>query len=152
LPLAATLASTGIVAAFDAPEPSRTFFHGHSFTAHPLACAVAAANWRILTGQPLVAPARIEAFWRQSLAPLQDLAQVRDVRIRGCIAAIELDVPGGYLADVGRALRRLCLEQGVFLRPLGNVLYALPPLCTSRESLERVAATMKQAVRSVRPG
>ena len=49
----------------------------------------------------------------------------------GAIAAAELKVPGGYLADVGRRLRMSCLEQGVLLRPLGSVLYAMPPFCTS---------------------
>lgn len=152
LPLAATLVSPEVVAAFDSAAPSHTFFHGHSFTAHPLACAVAVANWRILTEQPLLAPARMEAFWQAALTPLKESRMVRDVRIRGCIAAVELDVPGGYLADAGRTVRRLCLEHGVFLRPLGNVLYALPPLCTSQESLEQVTAAMSGAVRYLANG
>ncbi|MBM4067815.1 MAG: adenosylmethionine--8-amino-7-oxononanoate transaminase [Planctomycetes bacterium] len=149
MPLAATLVSPMIVSAFDSPEPSGTFFHGHSFTAHPLACAVAVASWRILTEQPSLAPARMEEFWQASLTPLQELPHVRDVRIRGCIAAVELNVPGGYLADAGRSMRQLCLQHDVFLRPLGNVLYALPPLCTSPASLERIAAAMHHAVRSI---
>ena len=144
LSLAATLASPSIVAAFDTDDRERTFFHGHSFTAHPLACAVAAANLEWLLNEPPTAPARFEAFWRQALAPLQ--GRVRDIRIRGTIAAIELDVSGGYLAERGQAMRRRCLERGVLLRPLGNVLYALPPFGTSDESLERIAAAMIDAV------
>jgi len=146
LPLAATLAAPEIVAAWDTDDRGRTFFHGHSFTAHPLACAVAVANWKMLTAGPLSAPQRMEKFWETTLAPLRDLAHVRDVRIRGTIAAIELDLPGGYLAAVGRDLRLYCLEQGVLLRPLGSVLYALPPYCTSEDSLEKIAAAMKGAV------
>ncbi len=131
LPLAATLASPEIVAAFDSADPDRTFFHGHSFTAHPLACAVAAANLEWLRREPPTAPARFEAFWNEALAPLRGRPGIQDVRVRGTIAAVELDVAGGYLAEVGGRMHQRCLEMGVFMRPLGNVIYTLPPLATS---------------------
>jgi adenosylmethionine-8-amino-7-oxononanoate aminotransferase len=148
LPLAATVAASHIAAQWDTEDPSRTFFHGHSFTAHPLTCSVALANWQALAAGIHPAPARMEAFWSKALAPLRDRPRVRDVRVRGTIAAVELDVPGGYLADVGRQLRRHCLQRGVLLRPLGNVLYALPPFCTSDASLEQIADAMIGAVRA----
>jgi len=146
LSLAATLAAPEIVAAWDTDDRSRTFFHGHSFTAHPLACAVAVANWKMLTAGPLTAPQRMESFWREALSSLYGAPHVRDVRIRGVIAAVELDLPGGYLAAAGRQLRLHCLEHGVLLRPLGSVLYALPPYCTSEDSLAKIAAAMKAAI------
>jgi adenosylmethionine---8-amino-7-oxononanoate aminotransferase len=146
LPLAATLAAPRIVDAWQTDDPGRTFFHGHSFTAHPLACAVAVANWKMLTTEPLAAPARMEAFWKDALAPLRDRPNVRDVRVRGTIAAVELEAAGGYLADVGRRMRRSCLENGVLARPLGTVLYAMPPFCITPRSLDSVAAAMMQAV------
>jgi adenosylmethionine-8-amino-7-oxononanoate aminotransferase len=146
LPLAATLAAPRVVAAFQTPDRNKTFFHGHSFTAHPLACAVAAANWKMLTAAPTSAAQRMEAFWHDALARLRGHKRVREVRIRGTIAAVELNLPGGYLSEVSRQLRRCCLEREVLLRPLGPVLYALPPLCTSPESLDRIAAAMIQAV------
>jgi adenosylmethionine-8-amino-7-oxononanoate aminotransferase len=149
LPLAATLASPRLTAAWDTDDRRRTFFHGHSFTAHPLACAVAVANWRMLTAAPNPAPQRMEAFWREALAGLQGQRPVRDLRIRGTIAAVEVNAPGGYLADVGRHLRRICLEEGVLLRPLGSVLYAMPPFCTSPDSLARIARAMIRAVTSL---
>jgi adenosylmethionine-8-amino-7-oxononanoate aminotransferase len=148
LPLAATLAAPHVAAAWDTADRSRTFFHGHSFTAHPLACAVAVANWRLLTTAFPEAPLRIEAFWKQTLGKLKSHERVKDVRLCGSIAAIELTGDGGYLADVGRQLRRTCLEEGVFLRPLGSVLYALPPLGISQESLARLARAMVHAVLS----
>jgi adenosylmethionine-8-amino-7-oxononanoate aminotransferase len=88
----------------------------------------------------------MEAVWNRALGSLRGHPLVRDVRVRGTIAAVELDVPGGYLADVGRLLRHNCLECDVLLRPLGSVLYAMPPLCTSENSLDRIATTMRRAV------
>jgi adenosylmethionine---8-amino-7-oxononanoate aminotransferase len=148
LPLAATLAAPHVVVAWDTADRRRTFFHGHSFTAHPLACAVAVANWRMLLAGAADAARRMEAFWLQTLLPLRDWPHVADVRIRGVIGAVELKVQGGYLADVGRLLRRGCLEKGVLFRPLGSVLYALPPYCTSPQSLERIGQAITYAVNS----
>jgi adenosylmethionine-8-amino-7-oxononanoate aminotransferase len=149
LPLAATLISPGVAEAWQTADPARTFFHGHSFTAHPLACSVAVANFKMLTAKPDPRPQRIEAFWNAALSPLRAHAGVSDVRIRGSIAAIELSVGGGYLADVGRQLRRACLERGVLCRPLGNVLYTMPPLATTPDSLARIADAMTAAVNGV---
>jgi adenosylmethionine-8-amino-7-oxononanoate aminotransferase len=148
LPLAATLAAPHIVQAWETTDPARTFFHGHSFTAHPLACAIAVANWKLLTAMKTAPAARIETFWNSALAGLRENKKVRDVRIRGAIAAVELDATGGYLADIGRHLRRACLEDGVLLRPLGATLYAMPPYCTSAEALERIAGAMIRAVQT----
>jgi adenosylmethionine---8-amino-7-oxononanoate aminotransferase len=148
LPLAATLAAPHIVRAWETDDSRRTFFHGHSFTAHPLACAVGVANWKLLksAGSPAT---QFEAFWRDALEPLCRRPHVRDVRVCGTIAAVELNVAGGYLADIGRPLRRRCLEDNVLLRPLGAVLYALPPFCTSLQSLEKTATAIRNAVKSL---
>ena len=114
LPLAATLARAPVAAAWDTDDRRSTFFHGHSFTAHPLACAVAVANWKLLRASPPAAPAKMEAFWNEALRPLRRAPRVKQLRICGSIAAVEFDVPGGYLADLGgRFLRTACLDEGV---------------------------------------
>lgn len=145
LPLAATLVSPDIVAAFQTEDRSKTFFHGHSFTGHPLACAVAVANFHELgTGHWKDDVHRIETVWRERLQPL-------GARIQGTIAALEFESPGGYLSGIGRRLRQICLGHDVMLRPLGNVLYAMPPLRTSDTSLHRIADAMiacNEALRS----
>ena len=145
LPLAATLVSPRIVEAFDTADRARTFFHGHSFTGHPMACAVALANWRLLPNA-LAAPGQMELFWRQALEPLRDHPRVADVRILGSMAAVEVKASGGYLAEIGRRMYQNCLANDVLLRPLGNVLYAMPPFCTSPESLARITEAMASAV------
>jgi adenosylmethionine-8-amino-7-oxononanoate aminotransferase len=153
LPLSATLASPEVVAAFDTPDRAKTFFHGHSFTANPIACAAAVASWRLMeAGHWMADVKRIESFWEQQLLSIAALPGVKEVRNRGLIAAVELDAPGGYLAEIGSVLRRTCLECGVLLRPLGNVLYAMPPLCTSDESLARIVEAIARAILASRCG
>jgi adenosylmethionine-8-amino-7-oxononanoate aminotransferase len=151
LPLAATAVSPRIVEAFQTTDRRKTFFHGHSFTAHPLACAVAVANWKHLL--PSVTTKPIEAIWRETLLSLQELPQVREVRIRGSIAAVEIEGEGegeaGYLAEAGSVMRKACLDRGVLCRPLGNVLYALPPLATPPASLYKIAQAIREAVAAV---
>jgi len=139
LPLAATLVSPEVVAMFDGIDRNQTFFHGHSFTAHPLACAIAVANLTALRDRPPTAPARIAAFWKQALAGLPGL------RVQGTIAAIEYEPLRENMGDRVRAIHQQCLRDGVFLRALGNVLYAMPPLETSEASLLKIAGVMKAA-------
>jgi adenosylmethionine-8-amino-7-oxononanoate aminotransferase len=147
LPLSATLASPRIVEAFDSRDRAKTFFHGHSFTANPLACAAAVASWKLLaTGNWQRDVRRIESFWTEHLASLREQPKVQDLRIRGLIAAVELNAPGGYLAEIGRTMRQSCLADGVLLRPLGSVLYTMPPLCTADDSLQQIASAMTRAV------
>jgi adenosylmethionine-8-amino-7-oxononanoate aminotransferase len=146
LPLAATLASPDIVAAFDTADRTKTFFHGHSFTAHPLACAVAVENLRLLAeGAWQRQSARINLRWQDAVPELAALRGVTDVRVRGTILALDVG-SGGYLAEAGRRMRAAAVEAGVLLRPLGNVLYALPPLDTSNKSLGRILDAVGAAV------
>jgi adenosylmethionine-8-amino-7-oxononanoate aminotransferase len=143
LPLAATLVSSKVVAPFETEDRRKTFFHGHSFTAHPLACAVACENFRLLAAQSFLAsPQRIASFWEQAIGSLRDHPSVRDVRILGSIAAIERRAEGGYLAHWDE---QNYLADGVFLRPLGSVLYAMPPLCASEDSLDRISSVMRKS-------
>jgi adenosylmethionine-8-amino-7-oxononanoate aminotransferase len=148
LPLAATLASPEVVAGFDTADRSKTFFHGHSFTGHPLACAVAAENLRMMTGDKWRQQAeRINRRWFEAVPVLAELPGVQNVRVCGTILALDVGT-GGYLADSGRRMRAAAVAAGVLLRPLGNVLYTLPPLNTSDASLERILDAMRAAVQA----
>ncbi|MCX8140302.1 MAG: adenosylmethionine--8-amino-7-oxononanoate transaminase [Thermogemmata sp.] len=139
LPLAATLSAPRVVELFQHADRSRMFFHGHSYTANPLACAVAAANWRLLQkGDWLHQAKRIEAYWTAHLPRWRGHPKVKDVRWCGTIGVVELNLPGGYLSEMVPRWRAMALEMGVLLRPLGPVLYCLPPLCIRQESLNRV--------------
>ncbi|MFO7628627.1 MAG: adenosylmethionine--8-amino-7-oxononanoate transaminase [Prochlorococcaceae cyanobacterium] len=148
LPMGVTLASERIHAGFISNEPDRTFFHGHSFTANPLGCAAALASLSLLE----TFPERHQGFEARHRPHLEALASQRGVhrpRLIGSIAAFDLAAgQPGYLHPSGRRLQELCLQRGVFLRPLGHVVYLLPPLCLSDAELEQcygaIAAALDQ--------
>jgi len=137
LPLAATLATDRVYDAFAGPDRSRTFFHGHSYSANPIACAAANANLKIFETEPVFE--RIAAIEKTHAARLAGFAKhpaVRDVRQIGTVAAIELDVPdAGYLSSLRPLLYNFYLNRGVLLRPLGNVIYLLPPYVITSSQL-----------------
>jgi adenosylmethionine---8-amino-7-oxononanoate aminotransferase len=131
LPLGATVVRDEIYEAFLSADRRRTFFHGHSFTANPLACAVALASLRIFDEEDVMGRvARLEARLKTGLEPLRALPHVGDVRVLGGVGAVELvsgDGPHGYLDDIGPRLAAAFLERGLLLRPLGHVVYVMPP-------------------------
>jgi adenosylmethionine-8-amino-7-oxononanoate aminotransferase len=149
LPFAATVAREAIYEAFASRDPHRTFFHGHSYTGNPLGCAVALESLKLFDEEPLLE--RSNAIGERIGRGLESLrGKVGDLRGLGSIRAVELPVPdGGYLAEVGLRMRAMALERGVLLRPLGNVLYALPPLCLTDAEADRIAAVMVELCEAV---
>jgi len=146
MPFAATAASEEIYAAFLGEDATRTLFHGHSYCGNPLGCAVALASLDLFDEQPVLERSRaIGARIRAKLERLR--GRVRDIRGLGSIQAVELETDdAGYLSDVGPRIRAGSLERGVLLRPLGNVLYAIPPLCLTDDEADRVGETMVEVV------
>ena len=152
LPLAATLVREELFQAFVDRDRSKFFPHGHTFTANPIACAVALASLDLVEEDDTPARlARIGQSLFTQLASLRELPQVCDVRAIGGMAAVELRVPegstSGYMSALAPRMRAEALQKGVLLRPLGNVLYALPPACVDDEQVEQIARTMCALVR-----
>jgi adenosylmethionine-8-amino-7-oxononanoate aminotransferase len=147
LPMGVTLASEELHQAFIGRDPALTFFHGHSFTANPLGCAAALASLDLLEANP-GAYVGFEARHRPRLARLAAAHPlVSRPRCRGTIAAFDLAVEQpGYLNAVGLQLQRRCLAAGVYLRPLGNVVYLLPPLCLSDAQLDSCYGAISAAL------
>lgn len=148
LPLAATAASEAIYAAFLGRQRSRAFFHGHSFTAHPIGCAVALRSLELCLAEHV--PARLEALGQRLHARLASALEgdprARGLRQLGGMVAFDLcaergDVQG-YLSELSPRLRQVAIDHGVLLRPLGQVVYALPPACTDPDQLELIARAM----------
>ena len=140
LSLAATLTTERVHDAFTGADRARAFFHGHSYTANPIACAAANANLHIFDTEPVFE--RIAAIEQVHAARLPEFAAhpgVADVRHIGSVAAIELKVPdAGYLSSLRPRLYEFYLNRGVLLRPLGNVVYILPPYVITPRQLNFV--------------
>lgn len=148
LPLAATVCREAIFAAFLDEGFARAFAHGHSFTANPLGCAAALASLELLDAPET--RAALDALERQHRAGLASLAghpRLARARMLGTIAAIEVTGAGqGYGAAVGRDLKRAFLERGLLIRPLGPVIYLLPPYCTTGDQLDRAYRAIAEVV------
>ena len=134
LPLAATVTTETIYQAFLSRDRAKTFFHGHSFTANPLACSVAIASLDLFRDTDVLRRVgQIESRLRSGLEPLRRQPHVGDVRVIGGVGIVELVVDGhhketgGYLDGIGPRLAAAFLERGLLLRPLGNVVYFMPP-------------------------
>jgi adenosylmethionine-8-amino-7-oxononanoate aminotransferase len=148
LPLGATLATARVFEAFCAPDRHRTFFHGHSYTGNPLACAAAVANLEIFRTEPVFERiAAIEQTHREHLARLKDHPAVGDARMIGTVAALELRAEDpGYLSALKPRLYDFYLQKGVLLRPLGNVVYILPPYAITRDELQYVYEVIEESL------
>ena len=131
LPLGATIATEEIFEAFLSSDRTKTLFHGHSYTANPLACAVACASLDLFKGAGTMSRVTsIAKRLKEGVETLAELDQVADVRTIGAVAAIELKATdAGYLAGIGPMLHQEFLRRDILLRPLGNVVYFMPPYC-----------------------
>ena len=153
LPLAAVLATQDIYDAFLDDSRERAFLHSHSYTGNPLACAAALATLDIFEQDDVLARNRVTATKMAALAaPFATHPQVADVRQAGMVVAFELARGGDKRAPfpaqqrVGLKAYRAALERGVILRPLGDVLYWMPPYCIDDAQLQLMAETTRVAI------
>jgi adenosylmethionine-8-amino-7-oxononanoate aminotransferase len=153
LPLAAVLATQAIYDGFLDDSRERAFLHSHSYTGNPLACAAALASLSIFGNDGvLVRNRELAAHMAGLAAPLREMPQVGDVRQAGMILAFELMMDPASRTSfdpahrVGLRAYRAALERGVVLRPLGDVLYWMPPYCIDEEQLALLAQVTRTAI------
>jgi adenosylmethionine---8-amino-7-oxononanoate aminotransferase len=147
MPLAATLASEEIYRGFlGEQEDFRTFFHGHTYTGNPLACAAALATLDVFAEERTLErlQPKIELLGRL-LEPVADLPMVAEVRRRGFMVGIELE---GYPleARIGQRVTLEARRRGAIVRPLGDVIVLMPPLSISEAELERLVVIVWEAI------
>ena len=144
--LAAALASEKVAETISSGRPS-AFMHGPTYMANPLACAAACASLELFEKSDYRANvARIETAFRAGLEPLKALPNVRDVRVLGAAAVVEVErMPAR--SDIERVIDRHC----VWMRPFCNFIYAMPPLVSDAKTVARITAALADLALS-KPG
>jgi adenosylmethionine-8-amino-7-oxononanoate aminotransferase len=142
LPLAATVASSRVYEAFLSEDFGRALMHGPTFAGNALACAAANASLDFFEKEPrLRQVAAIEAQLAEGLAACRRLRGVRDVRVKGAIGVVELERKPKL-----EALRSRFVRHGVWVRPLGAVVYLMPPLIIGTEDLAVLIAAVRDVL------
>jgi adenosylmethionine-8-amino-7-oxononanoate aminotransferase len=141
MPFAATLCTQEIYEAFLSDEKAKMLLHGHSYTGNPLGCAAALASLDLFEQEQTMQRIAQIAKWHQAFyEKIKQHKSVLDIRQTGTILAIELrsDAPTGYLNQISQKVTSFFLEKAVLIRPLGNVIYVLPPYCVKNEEVSQV--------------
>lgn len=141
MPMGITTSSQQIFEAFLSDDKYKTLFHGHSFTANPLACTAALASMELLLKEETLEKINLISHKHFNFSQvLKNHPKVENVRQTGTIIAWEIknDEKTSYFNEIGKVLYREFLKRGIIMRPLGNVMYLVPPYCITSEELDFV--------------
>jgi adenosylmethionine-8-amino-7-oxononanoate aminotransferase len=154
LPLSAVLTNERVYAAFyDEYAKLNAFLHSHSYTGNPLACAAANATLAIFREQPVLARNQESArLMRAAVTALEDHPHVGEIRQTGMILAIEMvrdrttRTAFDFRERRGLAVYRAALERGVLLRPVGDVVYFMPPYVIQPEDITLLGRVARESI------
>ncbi|MEH3115684.1 adenosylmethionine--8-amino-7-oxononanoate transaminase [Pedobacter terrae] len=152
MPLGITACTREIFDAFLSDDKLKTLYHGHSFTANPIACVASLASLDILLQDETMANIkRVEAKHALFLGEIKAHPKVKAIRQTGTIIAIEWETGNetSYLSNLRNLLYTYFLEKGIILRPLGNIIYILAPYIISDEDLDYIYIAIKSALEEV---
>lgn len=152
MPLGITTCTNEIFNAFLSDDKLKTLYHGHSFTANPIACVASLASLDLLLeSETLQNIKRIEARHANFLEEIKLHPKVKAVRHTGTIIAIEWETGNetSYLSNLRNLLYAYFLDKGIILRPLGNIIYILPPYIISDEDLSYIYSAIKSALEDI---
>jgi adenosylmethionine-8-amino-7-oxononanoate aminotransferase len=142
LPLAATVARKGVFEAFWSDDPQKALMHGPTYMGNALACAAANASLDLFESEPRLAQVTaISQQMSRELAPCRNLAGVKDVRVKGAIGVIEME----QIGDI-HALRARFVEEGVFIRPFGAIIYLTPAFTIELQELSQLTGAIIKVV------
>jgi adenosylmethionine-8-amino-7-oxononanoate aminotransferase len=147
--LGLTTCTQKIYDAFLWDDRLKTLFHGHSFTANPVACSAALASLDIfMEPSTMENIKRIERMHRKFGAKIKDHPKVKTIRQTGTIFAMEWETGSdtSYFSSLRDVLYQYFLDAGIILRPLGNILYILPPYCITDDDLNYIYRKIEQAL------
>ena len=149
-PMAVTCATDQVFDAFCDTEISKGFFHGHTYSANPLACTAASAGIDLLTSVSI--QESIRRIHEEQLAFEKVVSQheiVKKTRVKGVILALDLNVETDRYGGLRDKLFRFFMDEGVFLRPLGNTIYILPPFTITTVELEKIHNAIIKCLRTL---
>jgi adenosylmethionine-8-amino-7-oxononanoate aminotransferase len=143
--LGVTACNNKIYEAYVNDDKYKTFFHGHSFTANPLACTAALASLDLLEKKTCLQKiAWITESNQQFAQQLKNNTHIKGMRTLGTILAFEITHgKDEYLNTISTVITKITMGEGVYLRPLGNTVYIMPPYCITEEELEKIYAAIK---------
>ena len=145
LGLAATVATKKVFDAFWSDDPKNALMHGPSYMANALGCAAANASLDLFESEPrLQQVADISSALLRGLVPCRNMPGVKDVRVKGAIGVVEMQ----SIADLD-ALRARFVEEGVFVRPFGNIIYLTPAFTIAADELKTLTDAVVKVVRSM---
>jgi adenosylmethionine-8-amino-7-oxononanoate aminotransferase len=144
LPLAATVARKPVFEAFWSDDPKAALMHGPTYMGNALACAAANASLDLFEREPRLDQVHaISEQMRHELEPCRNVAGVKDVRVRGAIGVVQLE----RIAEPG-ALQARFVEEGMFIRPFGNVVYLTPSFTIAPDELSQLTRAIGKVIRS----
>lgn len=150
--LGVTSCTDEIMEAYRSSDIMKTFFHGHSFTANPIACAAANASFELLRDEKTQTQiANISAWHQEFLEKVMSHSKVRNARVLGTIFALDIstDEDTSYVNEVRHKLYPFFLSKDILLRPLGNVIYIVPPYIIQKHEIEQVYAAIEEVLESL---
>ena len=152
--LGATSCSDDIIEAFNSDDLKKTFLHGHSYTANPMACAAGIASYELLiTTECQANIQRIARRHQEFLVQSKDQQIVKDVRTKGTIIAFEFETnsDSSYFSELRNMLYPFFLEKNILLRPLGNFIYIIPPYIISDDELDQIYSAIQELLNKLSP-
>lgn len=145
LPLAATIATRKVFNAFWSDDPKKALMHGPTYTGNALACAAANASLDLFEKEPRLRQVTdISAALERGLAPCRGMPRVKNVRVKGAIGVVEID----RIDDLD-CLRTHFIEQGVFIRPIGNIIYLTPAFTIASDELKTLTDAVVKTARQL---
>jgi adenosylmethionine-8-amino-7-oxononanoate aminotransferase len=145
LPLAVTVTTETIYQNFLDCTFEKAFTHGHSYTAHPLGCAAAIASLTVFEEEKTFDKIKIiQEIHKRRIAQLAKTDKIQHGRVQGTIAAMDVKIDSTYASSMSQQLRQAFLGAGLNLRPLGNVVYLMPPYCITSEQLHQAYDKIEQ--------
>ena len=134
-------------AMMDGPTDLIEFFHGYTYSAHPLACAAAIATLNVYKNESLFErAAELEHYWEEAVHSLKDLDKIIDIRNIGLVAGIELAPSNNNTNSIGYNCFLRCFEEGLLLRQTGNTMALAPPLIIQKNEIDRIVGILRDVI------